>query len=154
MASCCFVIPWLGESKWTPCPHLPPPPLIPPSLPLPTAPLLFSHYSIPTYILQRLFVPSQCLHSLYTSPAPSPSFSLFGSFLAIPLLPAPSSIITHLLPLFPKAFYPLPDPPYPPTPACPPCPHFRFFEQFMDAFLHVFLFYYIYTCTYMIYCIE
>ena len=132
------------------------PPFVPPSLPSPIAPLLFHHSYIPIYILQRLFFPSQCLHS-YCIPALPPSlpfFAFFGSFLAIPLLPAPSSIITHLFPLFSKAFSPLPGSPYSPTPTCPPCPHFRFFEQFMDAFLHVFLFHSIYTCTYMIYCIE
>jgi hypothetical protein len=50
---------------------------------------------------------------LNTSPALSLIFTFFGSFLGILLLPAPSFIIKHLLPLFSKVFYPLPDPPYP-----------------------------------------
>ena len=72
---------------------------------------------------------------LYTSPAPLPLiFAFLNHFLAIPLLPAPSPTITHLLPLFPNALYPLPDPSYPPAPACSPSPHFRILTDLWTLF--------------------
>ena len=152
-----FVIPWLGESKWTPVPHAPPTSLstsLPtlPNCPPPISPRLYTYIHPPT----TFFFPSQCLHSYCIPALPPflPFFAFFSSFLAIPLLPAPSSIIIHLFPLFSKAFSPLPDPPYSPTPACPPLPPFSLFWTIYGRFLHVFLFHSIYTCTYMIYCIE
>ena len=40
------------------------------------------------------------------------------------------------------------------SPLLLPAPHFRFFGQFMNTFLHAFLFHFIYPCTYMIIGIE
>ena len=45
--------------------------------------------------------------------------------------------------------YPIPLPPLPSSP-----PYFCFFKPFMDAFLCKFVFYYMYTCIYMIFNIQ
>ena len=65
---------------------------------------------------------------------------------AILLLPAPYLILSIYIPLLSillNLFLPHPILPLPGY-------HFRFFNWFMDTFLHVFLFHSIYTCTYMI----
>jgi hypothetical protein len=101
--------------------------------------------------LTDFFIPPKHPHS-YCMPAQPPTlpFRFFVLFIAFPLLPAPYTIFPIYIPLL---FYippPLPGPPHPPT----PYPSFSLFDSFMDAFLHVFLFYSIYTCTYMITSIE
>jgi hypothetical protein len=105
---------------------LPLPPFMSPSLSSPTAPLLFPHHSIHIHILHRLFIPSQYLHSYCIPPCPHPTISLFRPFIAIPLLPAPSTTTINQLQLFFKAFHPLHGPSHPPAPACPPTPIFAF----------------------------
>src|ERR1700683_3660641 len=133
-------------------PYLPPYlPSYPPQLPpfyFPT--LLYLH----TFSNDFLFHPNAPIHIVYQPCPPTPHFRFFGPFLAAPLLPVPPPTIQCLLQLISKAFYPLLDPSYPPTPACPPCPHFRFSEQFMNAFLHEFLFLSTYTCTYIMCSVE
>src|ERR1700733_2363127 len=92
---------------------------------------------------------------VYVSPAPLlPHFRFFRPFTFVPLLPAPSPTIPHLLTLFSMPLHPcLIHPTLLPLPV-PPLPLLSLFDQFMNAFLHIFLFQSIYTCTYMIYCIE
>lgn len=145
-----FVIPWLGESKWIPFPHAPPTSLcssLPtlPKCPPPISPLLYTYIHPQTTFFPIPMPP----FILYTSPAPLPPIfshspatsTLLHNYTSI------SFVFQGFLSLAWFTLLPYPCPP-------PPAPHFRFFEQFMDAFLHVFLFHSIYTCTYMIYCIE
>ena len=108
--------------------YLPPYPLqLPPSI----SPLFYTNIHPPPTFFPIPMPP----FILYTSPAPLPLiFAFLNHFLAIPLLPAPSPTITHLLPLFPNALYPLPDPSYPPAPACSPSPHFRFLTDLWTLF--------------------
>jgi hypothetical protein len=111
------------------------PPFISPSLPSPAAPFYFPTLLYKYTSSTDFFSHPNAPFILYTSPAPLPLiFAFLNHFLAIPLLPAPSPTITHLLPLFPNALYPLPDPSYPPAPACSPSPHFRFLTDLWTLF--------------------
>ena len=142
--SCSFEIPWSGEPKWTPCTHAPPTSL--------HVSFLILHNCSPS-ISPSFYTYTHSPPTFYPIPIPAfifvyhpaPTISLFRPFIAIPLLPAPSTTTINQLQSFFKAFHPLHAPSHPPAPACPPTPIF--------AFLHIFLFNSIHTCTYMIHCI-
>lgn len=149
---------WIPLVRWAQMDPLPSSSLtlpISPSLPFPSTPLLSPHYSITIYILHQPLSPSKCPYSYCIPALPlTPHFRFFGTILCHP--PATNTFPHHYISIsiVSQGFLPLPDPSYPPAPACPLPPFSLFFKWFMVAFLHVFLFYSIYTYTYMIYCIE
>jgi hypothetical protein len=136
MVSRHFVMPWLCESQWTPCPHVPPTSLHISLLALPKwSPSIFS--SSHTFIhstVSFLSHPNAPVHIVYQPYPPTPHFRFFGPILAIPLLPAPSPTNLHPLQLFLKALYYLLSPFHSPAPVCPPAPIFAFLGHLWTLF--------------------
>ena len=121
------------------------PPFMSSSLSPPTVPLLFSHHSIHTFPTNYWSHPNTYIHIVY-HPVPLFPFTilLFRPFIAIYLLPAPSSTIINKLKLlfqdFPPPAWPIPSP----CPCMPCLPPFSlFFDQFMNTFTFTSIYFYL-----------